>query len=294
MEALLETNKSQTRQQTSPDDMISFYEEATMDYEFWSKDLHMHYGFAASPLQIFRLSTMLDQMSKEVGHRLKLQPNQIAMDFGCGMGASLRTLAKKHPHCFFQGINVVDTQIKRAKKENLTLGLQNRIQIIKADYHRVPLPDKIMNGTFAIESYCHAENKNQVLEEMARVLKPGGRLVIADCFLRRKLHELKGLAKYAYRKMNQLWHLPELPEISLTVDKLNKLGFGNIRVENISLHVAPSVLYSPFKVLSFQWKNRKNQLASARKNNVAAVLMASLLGTHIRQVGYFIVHATKT
>jgi MPBQ/MSBQ methyltransferase len=295
MEATIKANTPhQIGTEKRPTEMIAFYEEATIDYEFWSKDLHMHYGYAASPLQVLNLSTMLEQMTLQVGQRLRIGADQSILDFGCGMGASLRTLASEHPESFFTGVNLVDTQIRRAKTENFNSGLQHSVRILKADFHCVPLPAESMDGTYAIESFCHAQDKNKVLEEMGRLLRSGGRLVIADCFLRRKPENLKGLARFAYNKMNELWHLPELPELDETTERLENAGFTDIEVENISMHVAPSVFYSPFKVLAFQWQNRSKDMEKERKNNIQAVLMASLLGVHLRQVGYFLIHATKS
>jgi MPBQ/MSBQ methyltransferase len=120
------------------------------------------------------------------------------------MGASLRTLASEHPESFFTGVNLVDTQIRRAKTENFNSGLQHSGTYLKSGFSLCSFACRSMDGTYAIESFCHAQDKNKVLEEMGRLLRSGGRLVIADCFLRRKPENLKGLARFAYNKMNQL------------------------------------------------------------------------------------------
>ncbi len=78
-------------------EMIDFYNEASEDYEFWSKDFNMHFGyfipFKTNPLKRDR---MLNQMNAQVIKRLNIgNTKNRLIDLGCGMGGTMRYALKK-------------------------------------------------------------------------------------------------------------------------------------------------------------------------------------------------------
>ena len=90
----------------TPESIQQFYDEATEDYTFWSKDFNMHFGYYSygrtNPL---RRDTMLNEMNRQIMLRLKL-PDSPAMvaDLGCGMGGTMRYMMERNPSLSMMGV----------------------------------------------------------------------------------------------------------------------------------------------------------------------------------------------
>src|SRR5258707_2038378 len=76
-----------------------YYEEAGPDYAAWSPHFNMHFGFFRQGMNPFNREAMLDQMNREIQHRLHLVRDSPArvLDMGCGLGATLRSFARHLP-----------------------------------------------------------------------------------------------------------------------------------------------------------------------------------------------------
>src|SRR5580700_9965646 len=97
-----------------------YYSEAGPDYAAWSPEFNMHFGFyraGANPLQ---REAMLEQMNAEVLARLQLgdTPKQQLLDLGCGLGATLRSIARRLPQAQLHGLTCVPWQVERARALN--------------------------------------------------------------------------------------------------------------------------------------------------------------------------------
>ena len=63
------------------------------------------------------------------------------------------------------------------------------MQYYCGDYHRIPLEDATVDGVFYLESLCHSTRPDEALAEAARILKPGGRIVMTDGYLLKPLEK---------------------------------------------------------------------------------------------------------
>jgi 16S rRNA G1207 methylase RsmC len=79
--------------------ITDYYDIAGPDYEAWSKNFNMHFGYCTSFPDLFSLETMLNNMNKVVLDHLKIDPAKITRiaDLGCGVGAVSRYAAKRFP-----------------------------------------------------------------------------------------------------------------------------------------------------------------------------------------------------
>lgn len=298
-------------------DLISYYQKATEDYKFWSKNYHMHFGYYKKGMNPFSLEKMLLQMTKEVFERLEIPkieqsikkstPQINAIDLGCGVGTSARYFAQMYPFAKITAITLVQEQIELGKyllKQQLDKGEirnQNRkdsIKFVCTNYENTPFLESSFTSAYAIESSCYGNGKDkfELLEEASRLLKSGGRLVVADGFLKHG-NKLPFLVEKAYQKTCQCWALPEMAQINPFVEALKKVGFENIKIEDISWKVAPSVAHVPYITLKFLLKQIKlkslTNLNQERKNNVFAPLMTMFLGLARNHFSYYIISATK-
>src|SRR5579864_483104 len=164
-----------------------YYSEAGPDYAAWSREFNMHFGYYRAGANPLRRESMLEQMNAEVLERLHVeditQPS--LLDLGCGLGATLRSFARRLPHARLLGLTRVPWQVERAQALNDAAGCGKRVRVLEGDYEDAILPPGSYDGVYALESSCHAHgaDKGALLAEAHRLLRPGGRLVVADGFL---------------------------------------------------------------------------------------------------------------
>jgi MPBQ/MSBQ methyltransferase len=92
-----------------------YYNIAGPDYEAWSPNFNMHFGYCKHFMDIFSLEKMLNRMNDEVLGRLQL-PADTAIkiaDLGCGVGTVARHTAKKYTHAHITGTTIVDYQVEK-------------------------------------------------------------------------------------------------------------------------------------------------------------------------------------
>jgi len=277
-----------------------YYSEAGPDYAAWSKAFNMHFGYFRWGTNPFRREVMLEQMNIEVLNRLHLDPTMPAavVDLGCGLGATLRSLARRRPLARLTGITLVPWQVEQARTLNHAAGVTDHIDVLLGDYENTTIASASFDAAYALESSCHAHHadKRVLLQEAHRLLKPGGRLVVADGFLRYG-PVASGLRARIYRKLCECWVIEELGQLDLFVEELTRMGFHSISVERMQLRVAPSVFHIPWVTLKFIVTDvifGHRRMTRARWNNIIAPVLLPLVGYPGGPVIYCMVTATKS
>src|SRR5262245_43570821 len=180
--------ENEARRGPSLVDLETYYTEAGMDYRAWSRGFNMHFGYYRWPANPFALERMLEEMSREVFRRLDLGPGMRVLDLGCGLGAPARTLIAEHA-VEVTAVTIVEWQIAKARAltEGTTAPRPGRVEWKHGDFTALDLPGGAYEAAFSIEAACHApgESKEPFIEECARLLRPGAKLVLADGFMKR-------------------------------------------------------------------------------------------------------------
>ena len=284
---------------SAAEQVIEFYEDAGMDYGHWSRDFNMHLGFYRRGISFFDREGMLEQLNREVAARLRLDPGSHAflIDMGCGAGAIARTVARNYLGVTIKGVTITPSQVELATTLNADESLQGRTEILHAEYSAMPFADRIADGVWAVESACYAKGaaKENLAKEMARVLKRGGRFVIADCFIKKPERDLNFLIKRCYEAVCHYWALPEMPELASFVAALERQGFRDVVVEDISWRVAPSLAHAPFAVFTFVVKKMLagEPLKRHSINNLKASLLALTLGINRSKFSYCLISGKR-
>ena len=279
--------------------IVEFYEEATADYEHWSENFNMHLGFYRRGLDFFRRETMLEQMNIELAERLRIhaETERILIDLGCGTGAVSRTIARKFPKTKIKGVTLSPLQVELAAKLNECENLNNRIEIFEGDYTNLPLETRSADAVWAIESACYADGsgKENLIREMARVLKSDGRFAVADCFVKQPDKEFDFLTEKCYRTVCDCWALKEMPTLEDFTMALEENNFRDIVVEDISWRITPSLLHAPLSVFSFVVRKilSGERLKPQSINNLKASLLALILGLNRAKFSYCLISGTR-
>ena len=193
-----------------------------------------HYGFFEKGIKdVFEA---MYNMNDYVGRLLdldKIRSGKI-LDAGCGVGSTSIYLAEKYPSIEFTGITIASAEIELAKKFIKTRNVDN-FKVIKKDYLDTDFPNNYFDGVFALESISYATSKRNFLNEMHRVLKPGGRLVVIDGF--RKETPPNSIIKQLYDFHRNIRGGSDVPELESFKFLLNEKDFKEIIVKNISKNI---------------------------------------------------------
>jgi MPBQ/MSBQ methyltransferase len=279
-----------------------YYEEAGPDYAAWSPGFNMHFGFFRWGVNPFNREAMLEQMNQEILRRLyptgaSSGPVPVrVLDMGCGLGATLRSFARSLPQADLHGITLVPWQLEQGRQLNRDCAEGRRITLRLGDYEHTAYPSASFDGVYALESSCYSPgaDKRAFLVEAHRLLRPGGRIVVADGFLGRG--KLRGPQKAIYRKVCDCWVIDTLAEVHRFTRALEHIGFREIVVEQVQARVTPSVFHVPwvtFKFLLTTVLFGERRMTLARWNNVLAPILLPFVGFPLGPIAYYIISATR-
>jgi arsenite methyltransferase len=125
----------------------------------------------------------------ELLDRLELKGDERLLDVGCGRGAVLLMAAQRLPRGRAVGVDVWSTTDQSGNAEQVTRrnaaleGVADRIELHTADMRQLPFDDgsfDVVVSSLAIHNVPGAGERAKALREAARVLKQGGKLMIAD------------------------------------------------------------------------------------------------------------------
>ncbi len=158
-------------------------EEGILEY-YWGEHIHLGYyndeemkrGYLKKNF-IQAKYDFIDEMARW-GEIADLKPEKV-LDVGCGIGGTSRYLARMYGESTsVTGITLSQNQVDRATSLAKDRGLNNaKFQVM--DALAMDFPDNSFDVVWACESGEHMPDKKKYVEEMMRVLKPGGRIVIA-------------------------------------------------------------------------------------------------------------------
>ena len=110
---------------------------------------------------------------------LAVGPAELVADIACGPGASALQAATQ-TGCHVVGIDLSPPCIDRAREAALAVGLDGRVRFLVGDAERLPLADTSVDGVLCECALCTFPDKAAAAAEVARVLRPGGKLALSD------------------------------------------------------------------------------------------------------------------
>ncbi|MEA2219775.1 MAG: hypothetical protein QOJ35_2401 [Solirubrobacteraceae bacterium] len=158
----------------TPDAIRRYYERSRAGYRFvHSAQGAMH--MALNPDGRFDRAGY-DGQALLVHERLAPRTADV-LELACGNGYNLALLAARNPGVRVVGIDLVASQVRRARR---ALAAHPAAGAHVGDFQALAFADASQDCVYAVESLCHATDLPRALGEVARVLRPRGRLVVID------------------------------------------------------------------------------------------------------------------
>ncbi len=134
-------------------------------------------------------------LTRRVARTIELRPGDRVLDVASGPGTTAFLLASEFG-VEVDGVDLGDLTVAKANATAASEGLGEQVRFHLGDAERIPLPDASVDAVVCECAFCTFPDKKTAAAEMARVLKPGGRVGITDVALdpARLDAELKTLA----------------------------------------------------------------------------------------------------
>ena len=170
----MQNNLSQAESATE-----SYYDSTDADtfYEtVWGGE-DIHIGLYDTTDDIFEASRLtVEKMGGQLKH---LDTSSTVIDLGAGYGGSARYLTRKFG-CPVSCLNISEVQNERNRQLNQEQGLSDKIDVRHGSFEEIPCEDNSHDLVWSQDSFLHSNRKEKVVEEIARILKPGGEVIFTD------------------------------------------------------------------------------------------------------------------
>ena len=238
-------------------------ESVATAYDAWTEDRlleqlwgeHVHLGHYGTP----PASSDFREAKEAFVHQLvrwsgldQLPAGSRVLDVGCGIGGSARILARDYG-LEVLGISISPAQVKRAT-ELTPPGLACRFQVM--DALDLQLPDQSFDAVWSVEAGPHMPDKQRYADELLRVLRPKGRLAVAD-WNRRDPSDggMNRSERWVMRQLLNQWAHPEFASIKGFRQNLENSSHhrGQIVTDDWTQATLPSWIDSIFEGIRRPW-----------------------------------------
>lgn len=158
----------------------SYYDSEDADafyFAIWGGE-DIHIGLYETPGEPIR------DASERTVHRMaaeipKWSAQTRVLDCGAGYGGAARYLARTYG-CKVTCLNLSDVQNARNRELTRAQGLDGLVDVVHGSFEEIPGGPNVYDVVWSQDAILHSGHKDRSLEQMARVMKPGGHLVFTD------------------------------------------------------------------------------------------------------------------
>jgi ubiquinone/menaquinone biosynthesis C-methylase UbiE len=145
----------------------------TVDSKHYNENYFRHSGGGKS-----FFDGKIDSIYYSALERMGLEKvNPVILDAGCGRGDLIKVLSQEYPHSSLIGVDYSEAAVKIAQD---ALKGEPNIRIVRTDISSLPFEDNSIDYIFCLDivEHLYQEHLEKAVKEMARVLRPGGKILI--------------------------------------------------------------------------------------------------------------------
>ncbi|MBK8492522.1 MAG: methyltransferase domain-containing protein [Saprospirales bacterium] len=238
IQSLLTAHCSLLTESMSLHQLIEYYEKTTFDYSVaWltRENPAIHFGYYDEQARVHKEALL--RLNEVMADWAGISAGTQVLDAGCGLGAGTIWLAKARK-AQATGISPVPDQINKARGRAREERLTDLVQFEEADYHQTPFPAQSFDVVWACESLCHSPAKHAFYQEAFRLLRPGGKLVIAEYI--RSGRPLSDRQEFLLTDWLQGWVIPDIDTREEHQSYARLAGFSELTIRDITSHTRVS------------------------------------------------------
>ena|SRR3989344_4566795 len=212
----------------STQEIKEYYDFSKLDYQIYniaSSDISMHFGLWDKDVRSHK-EALLNE-NKILSQTASIQSFDYVLDVGCGYGTTSIWLAK-NIGCKVLGITISEKQVEEAQEMAKKYAVDHLTDFRVMDFHNLEFGDNTFDKVVAIESVSHSSDKQKVIREIYRVLKPNGMFAIADGFFAKSRNSLSEKEKQIAQICFEGVHVPPLAEQKEFGSWLKEIGFNKV------------------------------------------------------------------
>ncbi len=273
--------------------IAAYYDYTVPFYRyFWHGSTNaVHYGFSDAGTATF--DDQLLNTNCFLAEAAQISRGERVLDSGCGVGGSAFWLAR-NIGAEVTGITISERQVRRARALAVRFGLADRTRFLLRNFLDNQFCAAAFDVVWAIESACYLAHSAEFVREAYRLLRPGGRLVVADGFSLRPpatFEESRWLETFTEGLV-----LPGLTPVGVFAERLERSGFTDVRCWDKTTAIRPSAkrMYRRCRagyLIARLGEQLRLTPPLLTKNNLAGVAQLRLIDRGI--AGYAVFCATK-
>ncbi|WP_347274219.1 methyltransferase domain-containing protein [Candidatus Kuenenia sp.] len=208
-----------------------YYNDQSADHFYYSvwggEDIHIGiYRYPSEP--IFTASRRTVETMCAFLPRLNASTR--VLDIGAGYGGSARYLARQF-QCPVTCLNLSGVQNQKNRQQTEEAGLDSLIEVVEGSFESIPLPPNSFEVVWSQDAILHSGDRKKVLEEVHRVLKPGGVFIFTDPM------QSDECPKDALAPVLARIHLESLGSPGFYRQIATQLGWIELKFEDLSSHL---------------------------------------------------------
>lgn len=223
----------------STDEIKKYYRNTYYDYRVvWTgrRTLAYHFGFYDEKAR--HHAAALKRSNAVVAEAAALKPGDHVLDAGCGVGGTALWMAAD---CgvTVRGVTLSERQVARAKRAADERGMSDVVSFHCEDFTAVNAPDESFDAIVIIESLCHLADKSAFFQEAFRLLKPGGKVVVADYM--RVRDDASERETRIMEQWRDGWSISDLGTPEGHDQAARAAGFSDTLVRDVTQNMRPSL-----------------------------------------------------